>query len=208
MLHKDAVILLFAKAPIAGKVNTRLIPDIGEQAATQLQYDFIHQRLQMLADAELCDVILMCALDIEHECFVQCQQKYPVVLKEQSGGDLGARIIDGMASALESYKHCIVIGSDAPALTATDIQQAIETLQKQTDVVFVPAEDGGYVLVGLNQPYTCLFADIDWGTPEVLQQSRDVLKQKNIAFEELATRWDVDRLADYQRYQRLLAGEK
>jgi len=208
MLYRDTAILLYAKAPIAGKVNTRLIPDIGEPAATQLQYDLIHQRMQMLTDANLCDVILMCALDIEHECFLRCQQDYPVMLKEQSGGDLGARIIDGVVSALESYKHCIVIGSDAPALTATDIQQAIETLRKKTDVVFVPAEDGGYVLVGLNRPYTCLFADIDWGTPEVLQQSRDVLMRQNIAFEELATCWDVDRLADYERYMQMLGDQK
>ncbi len=51
MIYPDTVILLFAKAPVAGKVNTRLIADIGVQAATQLQRDLIAQRLLMLAQA-------------------------------------------------------------------------------------------------------------------------------------------------------------
>jgi len=68
MTYGDTVILLYAKAPVSGKVNTRLIPDIGETVATQLQHDFIHQRLQMLTAAGLCDTVLMCALDRRHEC--------------------------------------------------------------------------------------------------------------------------------------------
>ena len=77
MLYHDSVILLFAKAPIEGKVNTRLIADIGVSTATRLQHDLIHDRLSMLSKANLCDVRLMCALDIQHECFQECKQQYP-----------------------------------------------------------------------------------------------------------------------------------
>ncbi len=204
MLYNDTVILLYAKAPVEGAVNTRLIPDIGVEAATQLQHDFIHQRLLMLSNANLSDVFLMCAPNKEHACFLQCQKNYPVSLYEQSGVHLGERMINGVSLALEKYKYCIVIGTDAPALNAAAIKQAITVLHEGRDVVFVPAEDGGYVLVGLQQPGDFLFRDISWGSAQVMQQSRERLQQHGLSFEELATSWDVDRFDDYQRYLALI----
>lgn len=200
MLFDDTVILLFAKAPVPGKVNTRLIPDIGVQAATKLQYDLIHQRLAMLKDADLCPVYLLCAPDTQHQCFVQCQQQYPVVLSGQLGNDLGERMFNGIQHALTQFKYCIVIGTDAPALDQTIIKQAIDALHASTEVVFVPAEDGGYVLVGMHFPYDFLFRDITWGSAVVMQQSRDALDARHVSYKELSTCWDIDRLDDYQRY--------
>jgi len=200
MRFSDTVILVFAKAPEAGKVNTRLIPDIGVQAATQLQDDLLHQRLSMLSDADLCDVRLLCSPDVSHACFSACAQQYDVVLVPQSGNDLGERMCNGVKDALKQYQYCIVVGTDAPALAAKQISQSIEFLHQDKAVVFVPAEDGGYVLVGMNQPYACLFDGIDWGTENVMQQSRDKLEARAITFAESSSCWDIDRLSDYQRY--------
>ena len=200
MLYDDTIILLFAKAPIAGNVNTRLIPDIGEEKATSLQYDLIHQRLSMLTSAGLCNVSLMCAPGTQHECFVECEQKYAIQLIAQSGCDLGERMFNGVEVALRHYKYCIVIGTDAPALNEVTIEHAIEALHTNTGVVFVPAEDGGYVLLGLQHSCDFLFEGIDWGSSEVMQQSRDQLKLNEISHRELATCWDIDSLEDYQRY--------
>lgn len=200
MKFEDTIILLFAKAPVEGCVNTRLIPDLGVQAATKLQEEFIHQRLFMLQQANLCAVTLMCAPDIHHECFVQCQQQYDVTLQQQAGDDLGQRMFNGLEQSLRSYKYCIVIGTDAPALNAVKIRQAIETLHGNKNVVFVPAEDGGYVLIALDKAYKFLFDNIFWGSGEVMQQSRDVLKKNNVNFVELAECWDVDSVEDFQRY--------
>ena len=200
MLYDDTVILLFAKAPVAGLVNTRLIADIGVQAATKLQHDLIHQRLSMLAQENLCTVRLMCAPDRQDECFLRCEQEYPVTLQRQSGADLGIRMLNGVKHALQNYKYCIVIGTDAPALDGSIIKQAIDVLHTKDEVVFVPAEDGGYVLVGLQKPYEFLFEGISWGSAEVMQQSRSKLKKNSVSYKELTTCWDIDRLEDYQRY--------
>ena len=200
MRYHDSVVLLFAKAPVEGKVNTRLIADIGISAATQLPHDLIHHRLLMLSKANLCDVRLLCAPDSRHDCFVQCRHQYPITLFEQSGSDLGERMSNAIQHALRQYKFCIVIGTDAPALDAVAIQQALDALHKGSEVVFVPAEDGGYVLVGLQQPCDFLFQEISWGTAAVMQQSRNKLDKNNVFYKELDTCWDVDRLADYQRY--------
>ena len=204
MKYHDTVILLFAKAPVAGKVNTRLIADIGVQAATLLQRDLIDQRLSMLTQANLCAVSLMCSPDVQDDYFVHCKQHYPITLSAQSGADLGMRMFNGIKQALQKYKYCIVIGTDAPALDEVLISQAIERLKTGNEVVFVPAEDGGYVLVGLQKPYEFLFQDISWGSAEVMQQSRSKLKKNGISFDELAMCWDIDRLEDYQRYLTLI----
>ncbi len=200
MKHPDTVILLFAKAPVSGSVNTRLISDIGVQAATQLQDDLIHQRLSMLTQANLCTVHLLCSPDVQQDCFVRCKEQYPITLLVQTGADLGMRMLNGIKLALQQYKYCIVIGTDAPALNEVLIEQAIERLKMNAEVVFVPAEDGGYVLVGLQKPYKFLFQDIAWGSAEVMQQSRDKLNENDISFFELDTCWDIDRVEDYRRY--------
>lgn len=200
MRYHDSVVLLFAKAPVEGKVNTRLITDIGVSTATRLQHDLIHHRLLMLSKANLCDVRLLCAPDSGHDCFVQCRQQYPITLIEQSGSDLGERMANAIQDALREYKFCIVIGTDAPALDGIAVQRALDTLHEGAEVVFVPAEDGGYVLVGMRQPYDFLFQEITWGSAAVMQQSRNKLDKNNIFYKELATCWDVDRLEDYQRY--------
>ncbi len=201
MKHPDTVILLFAKAPVTGKVNTRLISDIGVQAATQLQDDLIHQRLSMLTQANLCAVHLLCSPDVrQDDYFMRCKQQYPIALLSQSGTDLGMRMLNGIKQALQQYKYCIVIGTDAPALGEVLIEKAIERLKKGLETVFVPAEDGGYVLVGLQKPYKFLFQDITWGSAEVMQQSRNKLNKNGISFYELDTCWDIDRVEDYQRY--------
>jgi uncharacterized protein len=200
MQYDDSVILVYAKAPIERKVNSRLIPDIGVKAATKLQHDLIHDRLSMLSAAKLCDVRLMCALDMRHECFLQCAKQYPVALFEQAGIDLGERIFNGISQALEVYRYCIVIGTDAPSLDSEIIRRVIEKLHSGSDVVVVPAEDGGYVLIAMREAHEFLFQGINWGSAEVMQQTADKLKNKNISFEALAPCWDVDRLDDYQRY--------
>ncbi len=115
MYFQDTVVLVFAKAPVAGQVNTRLIPDIGEQAATALQHDLIHQRLTMLSQLNLCDVALMCAPDTHHDVFLDCEKKYQVELLQQTGDNLGARMFNGVNQALKNYKYCIVVGTDAPS---------------------------------------------------------------------------------------------
>ncbi|PCI06589.1 MAG: hypothetical protein COB77_06610 [Gammaproteobacteria bacterium] len=203
MNYPDTVILVYAKAPVAGQVNTRLIPDIGQTAATQLQEDLIHQRLTTLTQSTLCDVVLLCAPDEDHEVFLQCKQRYPIRLLRQIGDDLGERMANGIKHFLQRYQYCIVVGTDAPILDADQIIKAIDVLHDGEGVVFVPAEDGGYVLVGMNKPHSFLFEGIRWGTETVMQQSRNKLVENNVSFVELDQCWDIDCLTDYKRYMKM-----
>ena len=185
-------------------MNTRLIPDIGVKAATKLQYDLLLDRLQVLHELDVCQVWLMCAPDTQHEVFQMCKQRYQLELSMQSGEDLGERMANGVRHALKTFDACIIVGTDAPALTGQDIIQAIETLHEDASVVFVPAEDGGYVLLGMNERHDFLFENISWGSEQVMQQSRQAAIDKGVSLSELAERWDIDSLADYQRYMALI----
>ncbi len=205
MKYSDTVILLFAKAPVEGEVNTRLIADIGVQAATQLQRDLTDQRLLMLTETNFCAVQLMCLPDVTAAYFIDCKARYSVTLLPQLGTDLGMRMLNGIKQALRQYKYCIVIGTDAPALDEVFIEQAIDSLKAGSEVVFVPAEDGGYVLLGLQQPHAFLFQNINWGTAEVMQQSINALNENGVSFSALDTCWDIDRMEDYRRYLALKA---
>jgi uncharacterized protein len=204
MLYPDTVILVFAKAPIEGEVNTRLIDDIGVRAATRLQHDLINHRLTALRDAQLCDVWLMCAPDSQHEKFLLYKKRYPVTLFSQSGEHLGDRMANGISEALEQYDYCVVIGTDAPALDIDMIKQAIDVLRAGSEVVIVPAEDGGYVLIAMQQECADLFEGICWGSVDVMQQTRERLIARGLSYRELGVCWDIDRVEDYERYLAML----
>ncbi len=200
MRYPDSVILLFARAPIAGKVNTRLIPELGIETATQLQYDLIHQRLKALNQARLCEVVVMCTPDISHACFTECHVLYSILLHLQQGENIGEKMLSGIVRALKKKSKVIVIGTDAPSLDIKIIDNALMKLHDNANVVITPAEDGGYVLIGVDNSYPALFSGITWGTEKVMQQTRDRISQSGLICYETESCWDIDRPKDYQRY--------
>ena len=92
-----------------------------------------------------------------------------------------------------------MIGTDCPALTAGELRAAAKALQAGNDAVFVPAEDGGYVLIGLRHPIASLFYGIPWGTDQVMDHTRARLRSAGLRWQELAPLWDVDRPEDLDR---------
>ena len=209
MKYSDTVVLLFAKAPVSGKVNTRLIPAIGVDLATQLQSDLIHQRLSLLSQSQLCHVVLYCLPDTHHAFFKACAEHYPVTLKSQDGINLGERMGNAIESELRTFKQVIVIGTDAPSLDIGGIEEAILALRnnadesnadQSNDVVLVPAIDGGYVLIGMRHYHKALFLTVPWGTERVLVKTRANGVAAGLKMVELDECWDIDRPEDYARY--------
>lgn len=198
--YPDAVVLVFAKAPVAGTVNTRLIPDIGVEAATELQSELINSRLAALTEQELCKVQLWCAPDDSHDFFQHCKNEYKVDLFKQQGADLGERMSLAIKENLQNYKRVVLIGTDAPSLTVDHIEESIKQLDGN-DVVIGPAEDGGYVLIGMSQRCDEIFRSVLWGGDTVLEATRANIRSNNLTRFELEPCWDIDRLKDYQRYK-------
>jgi len=201
MHDPDARILIFAKPPVPGQSKTRLIPVLGEQGAAQLHARLVTRTLTTATQSDLCPVELWCADNPEHPFFKECLSAFPVTLKQQQGADLGERMANAFAATLTQAKRAILIGSDCPALTTTDLEAALSALKDGQDCVLKPAEDGGYVLTGLATADHAIFAGIDWGSAQVMAQTHARLKSLDLRWHELATTWDVDRPEDLERLE-------
>ena len=83
------------------------------------------------------------------------------------------------------------------------LEGALMALGQGNEVVIGPAEDGGYVLIGLKQPCPGLFQGIEWGSERVLSQTLQRLAQLKLPYALLEPLWDVDRPQDLQRLAEL-----
>ncbi|MGH8750089.1 MAG: TIGR04282 family arsenosugar biosynthesis glycosyltransferase [Burkholderiales bacterium] len=198
-MSENIKVLVFAKAPVAGQVKTRLIPLLGAQGAAQLQEKLVRHALTTVQSAKLGTVELWCAPELEHVFFQQCAREYGVSLHTQSAGNLGQRMQYAFEQSLQTVQHAVLIGSDCPALGAVDLRHAATLLKQDDDAVFCPAEDGGYVLIALARTSPQLFQGVEWGSGQVMAQTRERLQMLNWRWQEMPMLWDVDRPEDYQR---------
>jgi len=191
------ILQIFAKAPELGKVKTRLIPKLGEQVATDVHKQLVKHCLKQFS--ELFTIQLWCAPNQFHPFFQACQTEFDISLHCQQGADLGER----MAYALNSASPAaVLIGSDCPSLKPETIHDAFFALQ-DNQVVLAPAEDGGYVLIGMQRRVLpTLFTNIPWGTSQVLTKTRERLHNLGVRWKELPTQWDVDYPEDVERWNK------
>ena len=186
-------VAILAKAPIPGLVKTRLIPALGPEGAALLQARLIARTLATACAAATGPVTLWAAPEESH--FRALAQKFPIGVARQAEGDLGAR----MLAALESACPALVIGSDCPALEPKHLRDCADALRQGAEIVIIPAEDGGYVLIGMRKPQPKLFAKIRWGTADVMAETRRRTEQLGLTVCELSPLWDVDLPEDLER---------
>jgi len=200
--------MVFAKAPTPGRVKTRLVPALGEAAAAELHRQLAERTLRVALAAGLGEIEIWCAPATNDAFFAACAKQHRISLRAQGEGDLGMRMARALEDALAGGSPGLLVGSDCPVLTAEYLREAAAGLSGGNDAVFGPAEDGGYVLIGLaRKPSAQLFEDIAWGTATVMRETRARLACLNWRWRELATLWDVDRPEDLLRL-RQLRGER
>jgi uncharacterized protein len=197
-MAKDSTIAILAKAPVPGLAKTRLIPSIGAHAAAVLQERLTERAVETTLAAGVGPVTLWCAPDPSHPAFRDLVARHAVTLKRQPESDLGARMLAAMAA---SARPKLVIGSDCPALTPAHLRAAANALGN-AEVVLIPAEDGGYVLIGARAAHPSLFAGIAWGTATVLAETRARIAALGLSAAELPALWDLDTENDLARFER------
>jgi len=136
----------------------------------------------------------------EPSVFSDCRQRYGVRLQTQRGNDLGERMSAALQTLLGRYKKIIIIGTDAPALDINTIDAVVNQLE-YSDIVLVPAEDGGYVLLAASRHHEDLLVDVPWGTEGVLESTVRNIERMGLEYSLLGECWDVDRPADLERYK-------
>jgi len=195
----DTRIIVFARAPEPGAVKTRLIPLLGAGRAAALQRVLIDRAVSTALAAGIGPVELWCAPSALHPLLAGFAETHGIGAASQCDGDLGARMLHAAVTALAATARVIIIGADCPALTGGDLQRAAAALVAGNDAVLIPAEDGGYVLIGLTWWDARLFTDIAWGTDQVMAATRERLAALDWRWLELPPAWDVDRPADFER---------
>lgn len=194
MAEPRVQVAVFARAPVAGMAKTRLIPALGAQGAAQLQGWLLGQALASALASGVGPVSLWYAgaLDV-----AQVTVPAGVAMRAQPHGDLGARMAAAIAAS-PAGESTLVMGSDCPALLPALVQAAAAVLRTQ-EVVLIPAEDGGYVLIGMRRLHAALFTGIAWGSGQVHAQTVARLGQLGLSWTALPALWDVDQPDDLPR---------
>lgn len=199
-----AAVAVMAKAPVPGLAKTRLMPLLGAAGAARAQRGFALRALAAARHAATGPLTVWCAPDARHRFFRSLQRRHGVTCRPQPAGDLGQRMTAAMQLHFQDHTRMslLIIGTDCPVLTPAHLQQAADALQSH-DAVLIPAEDGGYVLIGLARLIPSVFERVDWSTHRVLAQTLERLQEADATWQELPSLWDVDEPADWQRWQSL-----
>jgi rSAM/selenodomain-associated transferase 1 len=195
-MHEPVEIAILAKAPVPGFAKTRLISLLGAERAALLQAQLIERAANTAAGAKLGAVTLWGAPDQGDPLFQKVCARHCFALRRQAEGDLGARML---AAARAAKGPVLVVGTDCPSLTPMLLRSAADILRGGSDAVILPAEDGGYVLIGMRRAQPALFDSMPWGTGCVLGETRQRLMQLGLTWQEPALLWDVDVPADLDR---------
>jgi rSAM/selenodomain-associated transferase 2/rSAM/selenodomain-associated transferase 1 len=210
--RNSAAVAVLAKAPIAGLAKTRLATalrgdglPLGLNGAARAQRGFTLRTLGTCRAAVTGPITLWCAPDTHHRLFRALNSRLGVRCAAQGPGDIGQRMNHAAHAhfAQAPKMPCmplLIVGTDCPVLTPAHLQNAADALV-DNDAVLIPAEDGGYVLIGLRRALPGVFERIEWSTHRVMEQTRARLTAAGAHWQELPTLWDVDEPADWLRLQ-------
>jgi rSAM/selenodomain-associated transferase 1 len=190
----DALVIVFVKNIKLGTVKTRLAKTIGDVGAFEV-YSELVRVTEKATEAITFDKRIYFSTAV-------VDTKWETDFKTvQHGIDLGERMLNAFKEGFAAgYKRIVLIGSDLPDINATHITKGIEALN-ENDVVFGPAEDGGYYLVGMSELEDSIFINKPWSQPTLLKETLQELHNNNVTVSTLDTLNDID------TYEDLIASE-
>lgn len=199
MMDKENIILCFCKHPEAGLVKSRLAKDLGDEHASVIYKTLLDETLNSVHQFGF-KTFLYCYPDTNHPTLKQYRDKYSIILKKQSDGDLGTKMHHAIKDHLNENKNIVLIGTDCLEIDAAYIQQAFNQLNSGKEVVLGPTEDGGYALIGANKMDESIFQNIEWSSEKVLKQTVGKINELNLKYGELPIARDLDTYKDYQYF--------
>ena len=197
MVTLDRQVAVFARAPVLGRVKTRLALDVGEEEALRIYDRLLHDTLR-----KLCGSSFPVALYGDGEGLKKIGQGYGMEVRVQRGEDLGERMANAFADLLREARTVALVGVDIPLLEVDYLQRAFEMLEF-SDLVLGPTEDGGYCLIALKAQAEALFTDMPWGGSEVCARTLARARDLGLSVRLAEPLWDVDRVEDVVRLRSL-----
>lgn len=191
---------IFAKAPIAGQVKTRLCPPLTCEEAAALYRCFLVDtvsRAAMLADVH----IFLAITPPQSAPLFRALLQVPVHYVPQRGDSLGERETNLFTDLLQGrYARVVMIGSDIPTLPLAHLHDAFAVLaDPMNDVVIGSSQDGGYYLLGARQLHPTLFENITWSTSTVFAETVARARHAGLTVAQVPTWYDVDAEAELRQ---------
>lgn len=177
------ILYIFTKAPVLGRVKTRLAVDIGHVHALRLYKAMIARVLRHVRDPRW-DVMLAVT---PPESLNQVKDWDGFAQVAQVSGSLSPRL----AQIFSRKGPVVVIGTDCPQVRARDIADALKALRHH-HAVFGPAVDGGFWLMAMTGPVDPkVFEGVRWSSADTLS---DIEANIDGSIARLRTLVDVDDL--------------
>jgi len=194
---KENALIIFLKYPKAGEVKTRLASVLGNVLTHKLYQCFLTDIATMTHHVNA--QIMIAYSGPANAAFVD----FPgVPCIQQRGRDIGERMFYAFEEVLAlGFERVALIGSDAPDLPASMINDAFEIL-RSVDIVLGPSTDGGYYLAACNRDSLCqsMFSSIPWSTDRVFSETQQRIYDEGLVSAELQTWPDIDDFDDLKNF--------
>ena len=184
----NAALVVFARAPIEGRVKSRLAATLGAAQATRVYAALLALALRRAA-AWSGPRAVACADESSLAFFRNFPATAGFDCFLQEGADLGTRMRAALRQGLASAPAAVLIGTDVPDHSPEDLPAA-RALLGEADVVLGPVADGGYWLIGVRGDHPTLFEGIPWSSAQVL--SATLARSAGLQLRLLPVRHDVD----------------
>lgn len=200
MKRTRGVIVVFAKAPHAGLVKTRMTPPLSPEQAADLYASLLDDVL--VATAEIARGLDLEPVVTVHppECCPEISRRAPRDYRviAQRGRDLGERMAWAASEAAAGGASPILLrGSDSPVLEADTVAAVVDRLES-LDLAICPDLDGGYSLIGMRRPHPRLF-DHAMSTRSVLEDTLANASELGLEAHVLSPSFDLDTAEDLAR---------
>jgi len=188
---------LFAKAPRAGEVKTRMQPQLSAAAAARLAQFMLGQTVENACAHWPGAVALCVAPRLDAPAFARLAARHQLAVTLQTGGDLGGRMQAALAAGIARAGAAAVMGCDVPHCPGPALARAHALLVRGENPVGATF-DGGFYFLGLQRAEAALFAGVEWSGPAVLEAVRARAAAAGLQLTDLPRLRDIDRYADLQ----------
>ena len=180
-----ALLILFAKAPRAGHVKTRLCPPLTGIEASDLHSALVRDAAGML-DTMRQSADLQLSTDIATDAWSDLLFARSI----QTTGDLGSRLLHALQQGLAAgYRQVLILGSDAPNLPAAYLH---DLLRSEADVALGPTRDGGFYAIACRKVSHEMFKSVRWSTEYTLADTLTAASSCQLECETGPSWYDVD----------------
>jgi rSAM/selenodomain-associated transferase 1 len=187
-------VAVLAKAPVAGRVKTRMCPPLSAEQAAALHAanvtDVLSQRWPV-------DERWLFAVDAD-DPFWNSARATGWRVTEQATGHLGLRIAHAIDTCAATCDRVLILGSDTPQLDPALAGRALDAIGS-ADIALTPSDDGGYVLLTARQSHDAWCGELPWGTDAVTAQTISRASNAGFCVSVIGQAYDLDDVADLRR---------